>query len=64
MNEENFALDTATGTLEKFIGQLYSLFESKRRLDLMHEPEQLAAGYDEFKFHLAKLNLMHDALLS
>jgi hypothetical protein len=30
----------------------------------MHEPERLDAGYDELKFHLMKLSLMHDALLS
>jgi hypothetical protein len=53
-----------TGEVEKFMGQFLALFECKRKVDLMHEPERLDAGYDELKFHLMKLSLMHDALLS
>jgi hypothetical protein len=64
MNREDFEAGKTSGQFEKLIGQFYQLFESKRRLDLIYEPEQKAAAYDELKFHIMKLKLVYDALLS
>ena len=62
-NLEQLLAERSTGEFEKFMTQFISLLECKRRVDILHEPEQLMAAYDELKFHLLKLDLMYNALL-
>lgn len=62
-NLEQLVAERSTGEFEKFMTQFISLLECKRRVDILHEPEQLMAAYDELKFHLLKLDLMYNALL-
>jgi hypothetical protein len=62
-NLEQLVSERSTGEFEKFMTQFISLLECKRRVDILHEPEQLMAAYDELKFHLLKLDLMYNAVL-
>jgi hypothetical protein len=62
-NLEQLVTERSTGEFEKFMTQFISLLECKRRVDILHEPEQLMAAYDELKFHLLKLDLMYNAVL-
>jgi hypothetical protein len=64
MNREAFEKGNTSGELEKLIGQFYHTFDCKRRLDLLYEQEQKAAAFDELKFHIMKLKLVSEALLS
>lgn len=63
-NLDQLVTERSTGEFEKFMTQFISLLECKRRVDILHEPEQLMAAYDELKFHLLKLDLIYNAVLT
>ena len=50
--------------LEEFIQQAVILMQSRNKLDALYETEQLVSSYDELKFQILKLKMIHDSKLS
>ena len=45
--------------LDEFLQQAIFLLQSKNKLDALYESEQLMSSYDELKFQLLKLSMIH-----
>ena len=50
--------------LEEFMSQALILMQTRNKLDALYETEQLLSSYDELKFQILKLKMIHDSKLS
>ena len=48
--------------MDTLVNRMYQLLQLKQSVQLKFEPSQRAAGYDELRFSLMKLNLLFESL--